>query len=82
MKVFVVCDEHGEIRTVFVPNPAFADHLGMEAPPGGRVHVLDVAMSREEVLEPRSREARQQVHDKLRAIIARRPARAGRAEVQ
>ncbi len=72
MKIFVLCDGQGEITSLFVPNPAFAASLGMEPPPGGRVHVLDVPMRREEILAPPTKEARQKVRDRLRAMITAR----------
>jgi hypothetical protein len=70
---------------VAIPNPALAGSLGLEAPAGGRVHILDVdsrAMTREDLLDPKSEEARKKVYDKLRAMIARpsgRPSRRRRS---
>lgn len=74
MKIFVVSDARGNVTSAGIPNPAFADSVGMEAPPGGRVHVLDVdsrVMSREDLLNPPSEAGRRKVHETLRAMIAR-----------
>ncbi len=72
IKVFVLCDGQGEITSLFVPNPAVAANLGMDPPPSGRVHVVDVPMRREEVLEPATKEARQKVRASLREMIRAR----------
>lgn len=82
MRIFVVCDARGNVQSVAIPAPMFAANLGMEAPEGGRVHVLDVAsraMTREDLLDPKSEGARRKVYDRLRAMIVRTPtSRAGR----
>jgi hypothetical protein len=73
MKIFVLCDEGGNVQSVAIPNPALAGNLSLEAPAGGRVHILDIdsrAMTREDLLDPKSEEERRKVYDTLRAMIA------------
>lgn len=74
MKIAVVCDARGKVESVAIPNPALADSVGLEAPPGGRVHILDVsgrAMGFEDLLDPKNEAARRKVYEKLRAMIVR-----------
>jgi hypothetical protein len=78
MKVFVVANVHGDIMSVMVPDAAFADRLGLEAPPGGRVHLLDVEMPREQLLDPPTRAAREKTYKTLGALIGKRRPRTKR----
>ena len=80
MKIFVICDATGNIRSFAIPNPALAANASLEAPDGGRVHVLDVdsrVMTPKDLLNPKSEQARKKVYDKLRRMIARSSARKG-----
>ena len=80
MKIFVVADARGNVESVAVPNPAFADNLSMEEPVGRRVHVLDVdgrTITQQQLLDPGSAATRRKVYEKLRLMIARRRASTG-----
>jgi hypothetical protein len=73
MKIFVLCDERGDVESFVIPNPQLAARVGLEAPTGGRVHVLDVdsrVLTREDLLNPKDTDARKKVYDKLRGMIA------------
>ena len=74
MRIFVVCDAGGNIRSVAVPNAELASGLSLEAEEGGRVHVLDVSereLSRKALLDPATSEAQEAVYARLRALIER-----------
>jgi hypothetical protein len=73
MKIFVLCDDKGNIQSIAVPNPALADRIHMQSDDGGRVHELDVdesVVGGPEVLRNLTSDtARKQIHDKLRKLI-------------
>jgi hypothetical protein len=76
MKVFVLCDAHGNVESVAVPDPAAAGHAVMAATGDGRVYELDVnprTFSPDDLINPRSEAARTRTYKALRrAISARR----------
>lgn len=80
MRIFVVCDAAGNIRSVAFPNAELASGLGMETEEGGHVHVLDVSereLSRKALLDPATSEAQEAVYARLRSLIERPASRPG-----
>lgn len=74
MKVFVITDARGNVESVAIPAEAVAGQVVMEAPAGRQLHTLDVdprRMTRDDLLQPRSTQARTKVYAALRARIAR-----------
>ena len=73
MKVFVLCDDQGNVQSVAVPNPALAGNITVQIDDGGRVHELDVDESvigsPEALRDVKSETARKQIHEKLRKLI-------------
>ena len=72
MKIFVLCDDQGDIQSVAIPNPALADRINVQIDGGGRVHKLDVdsrAVDLEALRSVASDKARKDVHDRLRKMI-------------
>lgn len=72
MKVFVFCDEHGNIQSVTVPNPEIADRINVQMDEGGVVHKLDVdsrMIDPESLMNLTNSEERQAIYDKLRKML-------------
>jgi hypothetical protein len=73
MKILVLCDDHGDIQSVAMPNPAMADRINVQIDGGGRAHKLDVdrhVVDPEALRSVASDKARKDVHDRLRKMIA------------
>jgi len=78
MKVFVLCDRDGNVESIAIPDASVAGRVGLEAEAGGKVYELDVdprAMSRDDLLAPKSEAARKKVYQALRRRVAARRAR-------
>ena len=75
MKLLVLCDKKGEIQSVVIPNPKFADRINVELEGGGTVHRLDIdkkIATHDILLGKKGEDARSQAYGRLRSLIPRR----------
>lgn len=72
MKIFVLCDEAGDIQSVAIPSEHLAAGLHLEVEGGGTARIFDVderTISADALLGRTGADAQRQVHEHIRKLL-------------
>jgi len=73
MTVLVLCDERGDVQSVAIPEPQFADRINVETDNGGHFQKLDVdesAITQESLMGCKGEKAQTRAYDAIKTLIS------------